>query len=84
MPCLDLNYPSFIAIFNANESKVQQEFQRLVTSVGEGRMPSTYTTSVTLMRGLKVSVSPYKLAFKGKYTKQSWKLSIKVFWVKKQ
>lgn len=27
MPSLDLNYPSFIAIFNANESKVQQEFQ---------------------------------------------------------
>ena len=72
MPSLDLNYLYFIAIFNANESNVQQEFQRTVTSVGEGRMPSTYTASVTPMKGLKVSVNPNKLAFKGKYTKQSW------------
>ncbi|KAJ4701734.1 subtilisin-like protease [Melia azedarach] len=77
-PSLDLNYPSFIAFFNANDSKSKsntvQEFQRTVTNVGEGM--STYSANVTPMKGFKVSVNPDKLIFKEKYAKQSYKVSI--------
>ncbi|KAJ0085205.1 hypothetical protein Patl1_08925 [Pistacia atlantica] len=76
---LDINYPSFIAFFNGNDSKSEpkstvQEFKRTVTNVGEGT--STYLATVTAMKGFKVSVIPDKLIFKGKYEKQSYKLII--------
>ncbi|GMY28698.1 subtilisin-like protease SBT1.9 [Fagus crenata] len=77
-PSLDLNYPSFIAFFNANDSnsnlKTVQDFHRTVTNVGEGQ--STYVASVTPMKGVQVSVTPGKLVFKEKNEKQTFKLSI--------
>ncbi|PON65063.1 Subtilase [Parasponia andersonii] len=77
-PSLDLNYPSFIAFFNANDSKSDletlQEFRRTVTNIGEGK--STYVASVTPMKGLKVSVTPDKLVFQEKNEKKSFKLSV--------
>ncbi|EXC32843.1 Subtilisin-like protease [Morus notabilis] len=77
-PSLDLNYPSFIAFFNANDSKSDaktvKDFQRTVTNVGEGK--STYIASVTSMEGLKVNVVPKKLVFKEKNEKKKFKLSI--------
>ncbi|KAM3707050.1 hypothetical protein ACJW31_03G195400 [Castanea mollissima] len=75
---LDLNYPSFVAFFNAKGSnssfKSVQEFHRTVTNVGEGQ--STYVASVTPIKEIKVSVTPEKLVFKNKNEKQSFKLSI--------
>ncbi|XP_038703970.1 subtilisin-like protease SBT3 [Tripterygium wilfordii] len=75
---LDLNYPSFIAFFNKNDSKsdttIVQEFKRTVTNVGEGM--STYIAKVPALEGLKVSVTPEKLVFKEKNEKQSYKLRI--------
>ncbi|KAG2724425.1 hypothetical protein I3760_01G015500 [Carya illinoinensis] len=75
---LDLNYPSFIAFFNDNDSgsdaKVVREFRRTVTNVRKGR--SSYTAKLTAMSGLKVKVEPEKLVFKQKYEKQSYKLSL--------
>ncbi|KAB1225206.1 Subtilisin-like protease [Morella rubra] len=75
---LDLNYPSFIAFFNANvsnlDSKTTQEFHRTVTNVGQGK--STYVASVTPMKGVQVSVMPDKLVFKEKNENQGFKLSI--------
>ncbi|CAK7347525.1 unnamed protein product [Dovyalis caffra] len=77
-PSADLNYPSFIAYFNAKNSPSNltavREFHRTVTNVGEGR--STYTVNVTSMSELKVSVMPDKLEFKTKYEKLSYKLTI--------
>ena len=77
-PSFDLNYPSFIAFFNANDSKSDlqtvQEFRRTVTNIGQGK--STYVASVTPMNGLKISVTPDKLVFEEKDEKQSFKLSI--------
>ncbi|KAH7523643.1 hypothetical protein FEM48_Zijuj06G0033700 [Ziziphus jujuba var. spinosa] len=77
-PSLDLNYPSFIAFFNANDSnpnaKTTQEFRRTVTNVGEGE--ATYVASVTPFNELVVSVAPDKLVFKEKNEKLSFKLSI--------
>lgn len=77
-PSTDLNYPSFIAYFNAKDSPSNsttvREFQRTVTNVGAEM--STYTVNVTPMIGLKVSVIPDKLEFRAKYEKLSYKLII--------
>ncbi|KAJ1408361.1 Peptidase S8/S53 domain [Sesbania bispinosa] len=75
-PSLDLNYPSFIAFFNANNSSsgAIQEFQRTVTNVGEG--PTIYAASITPIKGFRVNVIPNKLVFKEKNEKLSYKLRI--------
>lgn len=77
-PSLDLNYPSFIAYFNINDTNSNAEtvhyFQRTVTNIGDGT--STYIAKLTPMDGLKVSVEPEKLVFSKKYEKKSYKLTI--------
>ncbi|KAI3952291.1 hypothetical protein MKW92_047490 [Papaver armeniacum] len=77
-PSLDINYPSFIAFFNVNDSssdtKIVQEFKRTVTNVGNGA--STYTAKLTPMDGVQVTVTPGTLVFKEKYEKQSFKVSL--------
>ncbi|KAL6216605.1 PREDICTED: subtilisin-like protease [Fragaria vesca subsp. vesca] len=78
-PSLDLNYPSFIAFFNANDSmsgvQATQEFKRTVTNVGKGQ--STYVASVTAMKGFEVGVVPNKLVFGREGEKLSFKMSIR-------
>ncbi|PQQ15609.1 subtilisin-like protease SBT1.9 [Prunus yedoensis var. nudiflora] len=78
-PSLDLNYPSFIAFFNANDSKrdvqTTQEFRRTVTYIGKGQ--STYVASVTPLKGFEVGVVPNTLKFKEEGEKLSFVLSIK-------
>ena len=76
-PSLDLNYPSFIAYFNGEDSapdELVQVFHRTVTNVGEGR--SSYTAKLTPLKGLKVKVEPKILAFKSKYEKLSYNLTL--------
>ncbi|KAE9457166.1 hypothetical protein C3L33_10928, partial [Rhododendron williamsianum] len=73
-PTLDINYPSFIAFFNANASETVREFSRTVTNVGEGM--TNYTAKVTAMEGFKVKVVPEKLVFRERSEKQSYKVSI--------
>ncbi|KAI8549938.1 hypothetical protein RHMOL_Rhmol06G0064200 [Rhododendron molle] len=73
-PILDVNYPSFIAFFNANASETIREFSRTVTNVGEGM--TNYTAKVTAMEGFKVKVVPEKLVFRERSEKQSYKVSI--------
>ncbi|KAI3883826.1 hypothetical protein MKX03_018772 [Papaver bracteatum] len=74
----DINYPSFIAFFNVNDSssdaKMVQEFKRTVTNVGNGA--STYMAKLTPMDGIQVTVTPEALVFKEKYEKQSFKVSL--------
>ncbi|XP_050208304.1 subtilisin-like protease SBT3 [Mercurialis annua] len=76
-PSLDINYPSFIAFFNSNDSKSSttvQKFHRTVTNIGEGTL--SYSAKLTAINGVKVSVVPDKLEFKGKNEKLSYKLVI--------
>ncbi|KAG2666323.1 hypothetical protein I3843_15G050600 [Carya illinoinensis] len=77
-PSLDLNYPSFIAFFNANDSNpdaiTTQEFQRTVTNVGEEH--STYIARLTPIRGIRASVTPNTLVFTKKNENQSFKLRL--------
>ncbi|KAL4559553.1 hypothetical protein LXL04_031695 [Taraxacum kok-saghyz] len=76
---LDINYPSFIAYFDGNDTKstgglVVKEFKRTVTYVGVGR--STFTAELTSISGLNVTVTPEKLSFRSKNEKKSYKLRI--------
>jgi len=75
-PSLHLNYPSFIAFFNAGNSSpwTAQEFHRTVTNVGEGQ--TVYVASITPIEGFNVSVIPNRLVFNTKNEKLSYKLRI--------
>ncbi|KAL3514479.1 hypothetical protein ACH5RR_027196 [Cinchona calisaya] len=74
-PSLDLNYPSFIAYFEAiSNHSAKQEFQRTLTNVGDEM--SAYSAKLAPLDGFKVSVTPATLFFKQKYEKKSYKLTI--------
>ncbi|PIA46247.1 hypothetical protein AQUCO_01500039v1 [Aquilegia coerulea] len=78
-PSSDINYPSFIAFFNASKSspitQSVQEFRRTLTNVGDGM--STYIANLTQMNEVTVSVVPKKLVFRRKYETLSFTLTIK-------
>ncbi|KAL6146895.1 hypothetical protein ACLB2K_057571 [Fragaria x ananassa] len=76
-PSSDLNYPSFIALYDRRHDTKKlkvQKFQRTVTNVGHGA--ATYKASVIAPQGSKVTVSPDTLFFSEKYEKQSYTLTI--------
>lgn len=76
-PSCDLNYPSFIALYNDHhktKTKVQK-FQRTVTNVGDGA--ARYKAAVIAPKGSKVTVSPEILIFGETYEKQSFTVTIK-------
>ncbi|KAK2967587.1 hypothetical protein RJ640_030458 [Escallonia rubra] len=75
---VNLNYPSFIAFFNASDTSsdtVVKEFQRTVTNVGRGA--SSYTVNLAPMSGFEVEVEPERIVFKEKYESRSYKLTLK-------
>ena len=74
-PTSDLNYPSFIALYNNKSITFVQKFQRIVTNVGDEI--TSYKAMVTAPKGSKVEVSPITLAFKKKYEKLSYTLTIR-------
>ncbi|XP_039120127.1 subtilisin-like protease SBT3 [Dioscorea cayenensis subsp. rotundata] len=74
-PSSDLNYPSFISIFDGNPTSYSQTFKRIVTNVGDG--PEKYTVSVTVPAWLSVVVEPNVLVFKEKYEKLSYEVHVK-------
>ncbi|KAJ7973598.1 Subtilisin-like protease-like protein [Quillaja saponaria] len=78
-PSHDRNYPSFIALYNNTTTSMVKKFQRTVTNVGDGA--ATYTAKVPMGSG--VTVSPSELVFKRKYEKQSFTLTLKYGWDKK-
>ncbi|CAN6724974.1 unnamed protein product [Malus baccata var. baccata] len=75
-PSSDLNYPSFIALYNNHHKtkKRVQTFQRTVTNVGDGA--ARYRASVTAPMGSQVTVSPEILIFAYKYEKQSFTVTL--------
>lgn len=78
-PSPDLNYPSFIALYDNNTRIGVKTFHRTVTNVGRGggRGATTYKASVTAPRGSRVMVKPKTLVFKKLNEKQSYSVTIK-------
>ncbi|KAL3840419.1 hypothetical protein ACJIZ3_025010 [Penstemon smallii] len=76
-PSSDLNYPSFIALYNFEERGVAltRRFKRTVTNVGEGA--ATYNVKVEVPNSSTISISPRTLVFKKKYEKKSYTVRIR-------
>ncbi|XP_047164459.1 subtilisin-like protease SBT3 [Vigna umbellata] len=81
-PSFDLNYPSFIAIYNNKTMSVVHKFRRAVTNVGAGA--ATYRAKVTEPKGSVVTVSPETLSFRYKNEKLSYSVVIKYNKYKKE
>jgi hypothetical protein len=74
-PSFDLNYPSFIALYNStNVTSMVQKNQRTVTNVGNGS--TTYTAMVAAPEGSAVQITPKRLVFAEKYEKKSYTFTI--------
>ncbi|KAL5566768.1 hypothetical protein UlMin_029932 [Ulmus minor] len=70
----DLNYPSFIVFYDNSTASKTQNFERIVTNVGDGA--ATYTAAVVAPNGARISLVPSTLVFGKKYEKQKYSLSI--------
>ncbi|XVE94921.1 hypothetical protein REPUB_Repub02eG0051400 [Reevesia pubescens] len=74
-PSSDLNYPSFIALYNPKVTKTTGKiFTRTVTNVGEGA--ATYNVKIVQPEGSTIAVSPETLVFGKTYEKQSFNVTI--------
>ncbi|KAK2415631.1 subtilisin protease SBT3 [Trifolium repens] len=74
-PSLDLNYPSFIALYSNKTRSMVKKFKRTVTNVGDGA--ATYRAKLTYPKGCVVKVSPNILNFSYRNEKQSYYINIK-------
>ncbi|KAI3460195.1 hypothetical protein Pfo_016858 [Paulownia fortunei] len=76
-PSSDLNYPSFIALFNFEERgmTLTRKFKRTVTNVGDGT--ATYKVKLEKPENTRVRIWPKTLVFQKKYEKQSYSLTIR-------
>lgn len=70
----DLNYPSFIALYDNQSISYVHKFERTVTNVGEG--PSTYKVMINVPKEWTVIVSPDTLVFDKKYEKRKYTMSV--------
>ncbi|KAL3839292.1 hypothetical protein ACJIZ3_023883 [Penstemon smallii] len=76
-PSSDLNYPSFIALYEyqENTTTATRRFRRTVTNVGDGA--AVYKVKVERPSGSTITVSPRSLVFRKKYEKQSYTLTMR-------
>ncbi|KAI3460197.1 hypothetical protein Pfo_016860 [Paulownia fortunei] len=76
-PSSDLNYPSFVALFNFAERGMilTRKFQRIVTNVGDGA--ATYKAKLEIPENTTIRIRPQTLVFQKKYEKQSYSLTIR-------
>ncbi|KAK6130841.1 LOW QUALITY PROTEIN: hypothetical protein DH2020_035410 [Rehmannia glutinosa] len=76
-PSSDLNYPSFVAIFNFAERGMMltRRFQRTVTNVGDGA--ATYKVKLEVPVNTTMRIRPQNLVFRKKYEKLSYSLTIR-------
>ncbi|XVF36299.1 hypothetical protein REPUB_Repub19eG0046400 [Reevesia pubescens] len=74
----ELNYPSFIAIFNKDDSSPKvKNFSRVVTNVGDDK--SVYQAVATTSNGMMtITVNTPTLTFTEKYQKQSFVLNVEI------
>ncbi|KAL7085255.1 hypothetical protein ACP275_14G271000 [Erythranthe tilingii] len=76
-PSSDLNYPSFIALFNSDARGLtfNRTFHRTVTNVANGA--ATYRVKLEKPENTRVRISPKTLVFRKKYEKQSYSLNVR-------
>lgn len=75
-PSSDLNYPSFIALYEAEENRTTTaRFKRTLTNVGDGA--ATYKVKVSQPKNSTVRISPETLVFRKKYDKISYSVTIR-------
>ncbi|XP_073284785.1 subtilisin-like protease SBT3 [Primulina huaijiensis] len=76
-PSSDLNYPSFMALYEVQDktTRLTRKFKRTVTNVGTGA--ATYTYKLEIPQGSTITVSPETLVFRKKNEKQSYTLTIR-------
>ncbi|KAL7117038.1 hypothetical protein ACP275_03G046000 [Erythranthe tilingii] len=76
-PSSDLNYPSFIALYEIQENRTRltREFKRTLTNVGSGG--ATYRAKVDKPKGSTIVVTPETLVFGNKHEKRSYSLTIR-------
>ncbi|KAK4382429.1 Subtilisin-like protease SBT3 [Sesamum angolense] len=76
-PFSDLNYPSFIVLYETQETRTtsMRKFRRTLTNVGNGS--AAYKVKVEEPNGSTITVSPQTLMFTRKYEKQSYSLTIR-------
>ncbi|KAL4272439.1 hypothetical protein GQ457_13G020220 [Hibiscus cannabinus] len=73
----DLNYPSFVAVFNEEPNSPRvKNFSRVVTNVGDDQ--SIYQAMVGNSTWLRVIVEPITLTFTKKFQKQSFVVSVEI------
>ncbi|CAN6439158.1 unnamed protein product [Victoria cruziana] len=72
---LDLNYPSFVAYLDSDQSSGVWRFRRTVTNVGDDG-PTTYTAKLTKVQGFRVTVTPLTLTFQRRNQKASFSLTL--------
>ncbi|KAJ0085207.1 hypothetical protein Patl1_08922 [Pistacia atlantica] len=72
-PNTDLNYPSFILLYNNETAK---NFSRVVTNVGQEE--SAYRAILEFPTGMSISIEPSTLTFTQKYQKQDFVLSVEI------
>ncbi|XP_031254918.1 subtilisin-like protease SBT3 [Pistacia vera] len=72
-PNTDLNYPSFIVLYN---NETVKNFSRVVTNVGQEE--SAYRAILEFPTGMSISIEPSTLTFTQKYQKQDFVLSVEI------
>ncbi|KAH6831636.1 hypothetical protein C2S53_009111 [Perilla frutescens var. hirtella] len=75
-PSSDLNYPSFIALYEVEENRTTvTRFKRTLTNVGDDA--ATYKVKVEEPQNSTITITPDTLVFRQKYDKQSYSVTIR-------
>ncbi|XP_004292811.1 PREDICTED: subtilisin-like protease-like [Fragaria vesca subsp. vesca] len=72
----ELNYPSFMAIFNRTDTLKTKKFNRFVTNVADDA--SVYRAVLEVPRGMRITVEPDNLTFTRKYQQQGFDLNVEI------
>ncbi|KAI5354452.1 hypothetical protein L3X38_007347 [Prunus dulcis] len=72
----ELNYPSFIAIFDGKDFPIAKNFSRVVTNVGNKK--SIYRAVLEVPSGMRIAVEPNTLKFTKRHQKQRFRLSLEI------
>ncbi|PQQ15613.1 hypothetical protein Pyn_29006 [Prunus yedoensis var. nudiflora] len=72
----ELNYPSFMAIFDGKDFPRAKNFSRVVTNVGNKK--SIYRAVLEVPSGMRIAVEPNTLKFTKRHQKQYFRLSLEI------